>query len=165
MSILKFAPLALLVAAPPALAQAPEIVRNGLPPPANILKSVKLPAETEIVMLSGELAAPIDPANRTGIEAYGDTRTQTVSVLERIKATLARDGYAMSDIVRLSAYLVADPRTGKVDYDGYGAAYAKYFGSTENPNLVARTTMQIAGLVTPYHLIEIEVIAAKVKSR
>lgn len=141
---------------------ASEVVRHTNPPPAIILGSVKLPPGAEIVMVSGQLAAPIDPTKTDNIEAYGDTKTQTISVLKKIKTILAKQGYAMSDIVKLTVFVVGDPKLeGRMDFAGFNDGYKQFFGTAENPNLVARSTIQVAALVAPGFLIEIEAIAAK----
>jgi enamine deaminase RidA (YjgF/YER057c/UK114 family) len=41
------------------------------------------------------------------------------------------------------------------------AAYTKFFGTAEQPNKPARSAVQVAALVAPGALVEIEVIAAK----
>lgn len=145
-------------------AQAKGIVRHSNPPPALILEGITIPPGAEILMLSGQLASPIDPGKTEGVEAYGDTRTQTVSTLRKIEAALARQGYRMSDIVKLTVFVVGDPRLGgKMDFAGFNAGYREFFGTEANPNLVARSTVQVAGLAGPQYLIEIEATAAKVK--
>jgi enamine deaminase RidA (YjgF/YER057c/UK114 family) len=146
----------------PALAQT--IVRHTNPPPAIILSGVTIPPEAEILMLSGQIASPIDPARTEGIDAYGDTRTQTISTFRKIEAALARQGYAMSDVVKLTVFVVGDPRLGgKMDFAGFNAGYREFFGTQANPYLVARSTVQVAALAGPQYLIEIEATAARVK--
>ena len=143
-------------------ASAAEIVRHLNPPPAIILGSVTLPPSAEILMLSGQLASPIDPAKTDSIEAYGDTRTQTISTFTKIKAALAKQGYAMSDVVKLTVFVAGDPKLGgKMDFAGFNDGYKQFFGTAENPNLVARSTVQVAALAGPNFLIEIEATAAK----
>ncbi len=152
--------LAAALIATPALAK--PIVRHTNPPPAIILGGVTIPPGAEIVMLSGQLANPIDPAKTDSIEAYGDTKTQTVSTLAKIKAALAKLGYSMSDVVKLTVFVAGDPKLGgKMDFAGFNAGYKEFFGTPENPNLVARSTVQVAALAGPNFLIEIEAIAAK----
>lgn len=146
----------------PALAQG--IVRHTNPPPAIILGGVTIPPGAEILMLSGQLASPIDPAKTEGIEAYGDTKTQTISTFRKIEAALAKQGYAMSDVIKLTVFVVGDPKLGgKMDFAGFNAGYREFFGTAANPNLVARSTVQVAALAGPQFLIEIEATAAKVK--
>ncbi len=145
-----------------AAATSPAIVRLVNPPPAIILGGVVLPPGAEILMLSGQLAAPIDPARTDSIEAYGDTRTQTISTFNKIKAALAKQGYAMSDIVKLTVFVAGDPKLGgKMDFAGFNAGYKEFFGTAENPNLVARSTVQVAALAGPNFLVEIEATAAR----
>jgi len=141
---------------------AAEIVRHLNPPPAIILSSVTLPPSAEILMLSGQLASPIDPAKTDSIDAYGDTRTQTISTFNKIRAALAKQGYAMSDVVKLTVFVAGDPKLGgKMDFAGFNDGYKQFFGTAENPNLVARSTVQVAALAGPNFLIEIEATAAK----
>jgi len=155
-----------LLAALPAAAQAGQIVRHTNPAPAIILSGVTVPAGAETLILSGQLAAPIDPAKTDSIEAFGDTKTQTVSIFNKIAALLAKQGYAMSDVVKLTVFVAGDPKLGgKMDFVGFNSGYREFFGTAGNPNLVARSTVQVAALVSPNFLIEIEAIAAKVPTR
>lgn len=145
-------------------AQAQGIVRHTNPPPAIILGGVTIPPGAEILMLSGQLASPIDPAKTEGVEAYGDTKTQTISTFRKIEAALAKQGYAMSDVIKLTVFVVGDPKLGgKMDFAGFNAGYREFFGTVANPNLVARSTVQVAALAGPQFLIEIEATAARVK--
>jgi enamine deaminase RidA (YjgF/YER057c/UK114 family) len=120
-----------------------------------------------MIFLSGQLAAPLDPkkpmAENKSIEDYGDTKTQTVSTFNKIKDLLATQGYSMADVIKLTLFVAADPKLGKMDFAGANAGYKEFFGTAENPNLVARSTFQVAALVGPQYLIEIEAIAAKKK--
>jgi enamine deaminase RidA (YjgF/YER057c/UK114 family) len=88
-------------------------------------------------------------------------QTQTVSVLTSIKATLARLGLGMGDVVKMTVFMVADPtKDNKLDFAGLMAGYTQFFGTTEQPNKPARSAVQVAALVSPGALLEIEVIAA-----
>ncbi|MFT3964841.1 MAG: Rid family hydrolase [Sphingobium sp.] len=150
----------------PAAASA-QVTRINRNPNAIILEGAKVAAGTEMVFLSGQLASPLDPKtpmspNMT-VEQFGDTRTQTVSTLNKIKDVLATQGYKMADVIKLTLFVAADPRTGKMDFAGANAGYREFFGTAENPNLAARSTFQVAALVGPQYLIEIEAIAAKKK--
>lgn len=150
------------VAAP---ATAAELNRIGNTPQANILTGVIVPPGAEIFHLSGQLASPIDPSKPpTGVDSFGDTKTQTVSIFNKIKAILGAQGYAMSDIFKMTVFVTAAPNMdGKMDFAGFNAGYREFFGTAANPNKVARSTVQVAGLAGPNFLIEIEVTAAKVK--
>jgi enamine deaminase RidA (YjgF/YER057c/UK114 family) len=48
-----------------------------------------------------------------------------------------------------------------MDFAGMMTAYREFFGTKQQPNKPARSTMQVAGLVDPGWLVEIEVTAAK----
>lgn len=146
------------------VANAADIVRNtNGPGPHNILESVTIPANAEVLALSGVVPQPIDPAKRATLEDFGDTKTQTISVLNQIKTILERRGYKMSDVFRMTVYLTADPKNkeGRMDFQGMNTAYRMFFGSAENPNVVARSTVQVSALANPLYLVEIEVTAAK----
>jgi enamine deaminase RidA (YjgF/YER057c/UK114 family) len=65
----------------------------------------------------------------------------------------------MKDVVYLRCYLVADPATGKLDVDGWNAAYREFFGTAANPTKPARATVGVAALVVPLWLVEVEAFA------
>ena len=94
--------------------------------------------------------------------AYGDMETQATGALTAIKATLARMGMDMGDVVKMTVFMVADPaKDNKLDFAGLMAGYSKFFGTADQPNKPARSAVQVAALVVPGPLLEIEVIAAK----
>jgi enamine deaminase RidA (YjgF/YER057c/UK114 family) len=142
-----------------------QVVRNtNGPGPHNILESVTIPANAEVLGLSGVVPQAKDPSKRpTSIDDLGDTKTQTISVLNQIKTTLERRGYQMSDVIRMTVYLTADPKNkdGRMDFQGMNEAYRMFFGTADNPNIVARSTVQVVALANPLYLVEIEVTAAK----
>lgn len=149
----------------PAQAQEP-IERINTTPPAMILQGAKVKAGTELFFLSGQLASPVDPSKQLSmatatVDDFGDTKAQTVSTLNKIKTLLESNGYAMTDLVKLTLFVAADPKTGKMDFAGVNDGFKQFFGTAENPTTVARSTFQVAALVSPAFLIEIEAIAAK----
>ncbi|HEX8445092.1 MAG TPA: RidA family protein [Sphingomonas sp.] len=152
---------AAVAAAAPAVA-AP-LVRHKGAPDAIILQGVTVPAGSETLILSGQLASPIDPSRpATTIADYGDTKTQTVSTFKRIETILKAHGYAMGDVVKLTVFVAGDAKLGgKMDFAGFNDGYKQFFGTPEQPNLVARSTVQVAALAGPMYLIEIEAIAVK----
>lgn len=151
--------------AAPALAAPASVNRIASPGPDGkpglILKGVIVPAGYETFYLSGQLADPIDPAKKETMEDFGDTKTQTLSILKKIKELLAAQGYSIKDVVKMQAFLAADPKLGKIDFAGFNAGFKEYFGSAENPNTVSRSTFQVANLVAPMFLVELEVTAVK----
>jgi enamine deaminase RidA (YjgF/YER057c/UK114 family) len=142
-----------------------EIVRIKRNPSALILEAARVNAGADVIYVSGQLPSPIDPAMPMSavdsVDDLGDTRTQTISVLGKIRDILATQGFSMSDVVKLTLFVAADPRTGKMDFAGVNAGFGAFFGTAENPETVARSTFQVAGLVGPHYLIEIEAVAAK----
>ncbi len=156
------ATLAALIPMTAAQAQVTRIQSN---PKGLILDGADVKAGTDIFYLSGQLATPIDPAKPfdevKSIEDLGDTKTQTISTFNQIKKILEARGYAMSDIIKLTQFVVADPKLGKMDFAGVNEGFKQFFKTAENPSTVARSTVQVAALAGPYFLIEIEAIAAK----
>lgn len=148
--------------ATPVQAQVTRVQSN---PQALILDGADVKAGTDLFYLSGQLASPIDPAKTfadvKSIDDLGDTKTQTASALKRIKEILAARGYAMSDVIKLTLFVVADPKLGKMDFAGVNEGFKQFFKTAENPITVARSTFQVSALAGPYFLIEIEAIAAK----
>ena len=158
---LLLAALALAATAAPANAQMVNRITN--PPPAIILSGAIVPAGAEIFHLSGQLASPIDPSKpANSVAAFGDTKTQTISIFTKIKAILEKQGYKMSDVFKLTVFVTAAPdMAGKMDFAGFNDGYKQFFGTADNPNLVARSTVQVAALAGPNYLIEIEATAAR----
>jgi len=75
---------------------------------------------------------------------------QTISTFNKIKAALAKPAYSMSDIVKLAVFVAGDPKLGgKMAFAGFNAGYKAFFGTPENPNLVAHSTVQVAALARP----------------
>ncbi len=68
----------------------------------------------------------------------------------------------MGDVVKMTVFMVADPANGnKLNFPGLMAGYTRFFGTAEQPNKPARSAVQVAGLVAPGALLEVEVIAAR----
>jgi enamine deaminase RidA (YjgF/YER057c/UK114 family) len=68
----------------------------------------------------------------------------------------------MGDIVKMTVFMVADPANdNKLNFSGLMAGYSQFFGTKDQPNKPARSAVQVAALVAPGALLEIEVIAAK----
>lgn len=128
-----------------------------------IARAVEVPAGKTIFFHSGMTPAPADPKAPQGTAEYwGDTKAQTLSVFTRIKESLDALGLGFSDIVAMTVYLVGDPGNGgKMDFEGFMSVYSQFFGTAEQPNLPARSTVQVAGLAAEGMLVEIEVQLAR----
>lgn len=145
--------------------QAAEVVRHPLPGGSKfpIARAVEVPAGKTIIFHSGTTPAPADPKAQVGTAAYwGDTKAQTLSTMGRIKESLESMGMDFGNVVAMTVYLVGDPaKEGRMDFEGFMEAYSQFFGTKEQPNLPARSTVQVAGLVQPGMLVEIEVQLVK----
>jgi enamine deaminase RidA (YjgF/YER057c/UK114 family) len=149
----------------PAIAQAQDVVRLPLQG-SNFPISAAVTVRTgvDMVFLSGALPPVADKNAPKGSTAVfgGDTAAQTLGALANIKTTLARMGLGMGDVVKMNVFLVGDPANGgKMDFPGLMKGYTKYFGTPDQPNLPARSAVQVAALAAPGALVEIEVVAAK----
>ncbi len=159
--IIAVAGIALLTAA---AARADDVMRLPLEgSDFPISAAVTVSAGTDTVFVSGSLPPVIDKTAPKGSgAAYGDMETQTTGALTQIQTTLARMGMGMGNIVKMTVFMVADPAKGnKLDFAGLMAGYTKFFGTKDQPNKPARSAVQVAALVVPGPLVEIEVIAAK----
>ena len=152
----------LATAAGSALGQA--VVRTPLPDGNDfpISAAVTVKAATDTVYLSGTLPPVIDKdAPKGSAAAFGDMTTQTVGALNAIKSTLVRLGLGMGDIVKMTIFMIPDPKDNKLDFAGMMAGYTQFFGTKDQPNKPARSAVQVAALALPGPMLEIEVIAAK----
>ena len=148
------------LAAATAQAQPPEVRRLG-PAGAPISASVEVPPGSPLVYVSGTVPDPVDPNAPAGsVQRYGDTAAQTRSILTKIQAQLRLHALDLSDVVMMRVFLVAPPGQARMDFAGMMSAYREFFGTAAQPNRPARSTMQVAGLVDPGWLVEIEVTAA-----
>ena len=142
------------------VAEAQNIRRLG-PAESPIMTSVEVPAASRLVYVSGTVPDPVDASAPQGsVERYGDTAAQTRSVLRKIEAELRRHNLSLADVVMMRVFLVAPPGQPRMDFAGMMTAYREFFGTAAQPNRPARSTMQVAGLVDPGWLVEIEVTAA-----
>lgn len=143
----------------PAAVNAQGIERTSGNPSSPIASTASVPAAANLVFISGTVPSPPDPSKP---EVLGDTRTQTLSVLTKIKAQLESMGMSMGDIVKLTVFLVGTPETGgRMDSAAMNEVFRTFFGTAEQPNKPTRSTIQIAALGRPDMYVEIEAIAAK----
>ncbi len=139
------------------------VTRAYAKPESFLATSVTVPAGYDLVYLSGALADVADTAATPGtIAAYGNTETQTESVLKKLEAALVAQGLTFKDVVNMHVFMAGDPALdGKLDFAGMMKAYTRHFGTPDQPNRPTRATFQVAALAAPGYLIEIEVVAAK----
>jgi enamine deaminase RidA (YjgF/YER057c/UK114 family) len=143
------------------LAARADVVRYPIPNSTfPIALAVQVPATATTYYISGQVP-PVankdaDPASP---QAYGDVKTQTVGVLNRIKGILEGLGLGMADVVKMQVFLVHDARA-PMDFKAFMEGYTQFFGGSQ-PNLPARSVVGVASLANPGFLVEIEVIAVK----
>jgi enamine deaminase RidA (YjgF/YER057c/UK114 family) len=99
------------------------------------------------------------------LKTHPDTTSQTVGIIKDIQKLLESQKLTLGDVVMMRVYLGTDPaKGGKMDFDGMTAGYSQFFGTKDQPNKPARTTVQV---VLPAGergaLVEIDIIAARSK--
>lgn len=160
---LKLTLSALTMALMTTAASATEVQRYAGGPTSPIAAAVEISNISSIVFESGKTPIPKNrEAKQFSVEYWGNTEEQTISVLTRIKDSLESKGMSMGDIVKLTVFLVGVPELdGKMDRAGFSKGYSQFFGTTEQPNLPARSTIQIAALGSEGMWVEIEAIAVR----
>jgi enamine deaminase RidA (YjgF/YER057c/UK114 family) len=99
------------------------------------------------------------------LKTHTDTTSQTVGIIKGIQKLLKSQKLTLGDVVMMRVYLGADPaKGGTADYIGMTAGYSQFFGTNDQPNKPARTTLQV---VLPAGargaLVEIDVVAVRSK--
>jgi enamine deaminase RidA (YjgF/YER057c/UK114 family) len=142
------------------IAQA-EVIRHPIPNSTfPIAQSVQVTGNVTTYYVSGQVPpVAIKDADPQSLQAYGDTKTQTVGVLNRIKTILDGLGLTMGDVVKMQVFLVHNTAT-PMDFKAFMEGYTQFFGGSQ-PNLPARSVVGVASLANPGFLVEIEVIAVK----
>lgn len=153
-ALASFVPAAQAAAKKPA----PVVERTSSNPTAVISSTATVPADMKLVFISGTTPSPLDPAKP---EDFGDTKTQTLSILTKMKAQLETMGMTMGDIVKMTVFLVSPTPGGRMDSAAMNDVFKTFFGTPEQPNKPTRSTIQIAALGRPTMYVEIEAVAAK----
>ncbi len=153
--------LAVLTAALHTGAASADVIRHPIPNSAfPIAQAVEVKGNVTTYYVSGQVPPVADKsADPQSAAAYGDIKTQTVGVLNRIKDILGGFGLGMADVVKMQVFLVHTP-SAPMDFKGFMEGYTQFFGGSQ-PNLPARSVLGVASLANPGFLVEIEVIAVK----
>jgi enamine deaminase RidA (YjgF/YER057c/UK114 family) len=138
-----------------------EVIRHPIPNSTfPIAQAVEVSGNARTIYVSGQVPPVVNKdADPNSPQAYGDTRTQTVGVLNRIKGILEGLGLTMGDVVKMQVFLVHSAAA-PMDFKAFMEGYTQFFGGSQ-PNLPARSVVGVASLANPGFLVEIEVIAAK----
>ena len=99
------------------------------------------------------------------LKTHTDTTSQTVGVLKDMQKFLESQKLTLGDVAMVRVYLGGDPaKDGKLDVAGMTAGYTQFFGTKDQPNKPARTTVQV---VLPAGargaLVEIDLVAVRPK--
>ncbi len=113
---------------------------------------------SELFFSWGVTASPLmKEIARSSVEnRYGNTYQQSYSVLSQLTSDLAEVGLSLRDVVNVRAYIVADPEP---DFDAWNQAFSEFFGTIENPNKPARTSLGITRLFHSDYRVEVEFTA------
>jgi enamine deaminase RidA (YjgF/YER057c/UK114 family) len=99
------------------------------------------------------------------MKAHTDTTSQTVGILKDLQKFLESQKLTLGDVVMMRVYLNADPaKDNKIDFAGMTAGYTQFFGTKDQPNKPARTTLQVnLPAATRGALVEIDLVAVRPK--
>lgn len=132
--------------------------RREIAPPVGL----NLPNGTSAGVWAGNtlyVSGSLDP----DIKDHHDTESQTVGVIKFLQRILEQEKLTLGDVVMMHVYLGADPANeNTLDFTGMMAGYTQFFGTKDQPNKPARTTVQV---VLPAGarggLVEIDLVAVK----
>ncbi|MGO4210475.1 Rid family hydrolase [Terriglobus sp. 2YAB30_2] len=102
---------------------------------------------------------------RPGDQDSSGSKSQTEGILKDLQKFLESQKLTLGDVVMMHVYLGGDPeKDGKMDVAGMMAGYTQFFGTKDQPNKPARTTVQV---VLPAGarggLVEIDMVAVRSK--
>ena len=132
---------------PPVVSMLDRLNPPALPPPfARYAHGVAVPPGARLVFCSGQLGMAADGTVPEGVEE------QAALCFANVAAILAEAGMALSDIVRVNAYVTA-----REHMAGYMRARDRAVVSPPP----ASTLMIVGGFTRPEFLVEVEAVAAK----
>jgi 2-iminobutanoate/2-iminopropanoate deaminase len=114
--------------------------------PAGYTHIVEVTGPNKTIYISGEIAVDL----KGDVVGPGDMKAQAEQVFKNLEAALTAAGAKFSDVVKMNSYI-----TDMSKIQAVRDVRARYFGDT----LPASTFVQVAGLVRPELLLEIEVVA------
>ena len=129
-----------------AFAQIKRINPAPLSKPTGYTHVVEVTGPAKMVYISGQIAFDKDGA----VVGPGDMKAQAEQVFKNLQAALGAAGAKFSDVVKMNTFI-----TDMSQAPAVREVRARYFGETTP----ASTLVQVAGLVRPELLLEIEVVA------
>lgn len=129
---------------------------------------ILIPPNAEMLLYSGSInfAMP-EGCGRQDIGRAecpaGDMEAQGTAILEGFKARLEARGWSMENVVRANVYGVAG-EDGVLDFAGFNTAFGKFFSREAGGWYPARTFVEVAALFRPELLVEVEILAVKVRN-
>ncbi|MFN6169186.1 MAG: RidA family protein [Burkholderiales bacterium] len=96
------------------------------------------------------VAGPTASDASGAVVAFGNAGEQTRYILQKVERALAETGASLRDVVRTRLYV-----TNIADWQAVGSVHGEFFGDIRP----ASTMVEVAKLVDPQHLVEIEVDA------
>ena len=132
-----------------AQARAPQVTRINPPTlatPTGYTHIVEVTGPNKTIYISGQIAYDA----KGDVVGAGDMKAQAEQVFKNLEAALKAAGATFSDVVKMNSYI-----TDMSKIQAVRDVRARYFGDT----LPASTFVQVAGLVRPELLLEIEVVA------
>jgi enamine deaminase RidA (YjgF/YER057c/UK114 family) len=97
------------------------------------------------------------------LKTHTDTKSQTVGILADIQKLLESQQLTIGDVTMVHVFLGNNPVTnGQPDFAGMMAGYTQFFGTKDQPNKPARTTVQVVlPAASRGALIEIDLTAVR----
>jgi 2-iminobutanoate/2-iminopropanoate deaminase len=129
-----------------AFAQVKRTNPPALSAPTGYTHIVEVTGPNKTIYISGQIAYDA----KGDIVGAGDMKAQAEQVFKNLEAALKAAGATFSDVVKMNSYI-----TDMSKIQAVRDVRARYFGDT----LPASTFVQVAGLVRPELLLEIEVVA------
>jgi reactive intermediate/imine deaminase len=132
-----------------AQARAPQVTRTNPPTlakPTGYTHIVEVTGPNKTIYISGQIAYDV----KGDVVGAGDMKAQAEQVFKNLDAALKAAGATFADVVKMNSYI-----TDMSKIQAVRDVRARYFGDT----LPASTFVQVAGLVRPELMLEIEVVA------
>jgi enamine deaminase RidA (YjgF/YER057c/UK114 family) len=112
-----------------------------------------------VTVSPGAIPLYLPSGSTAGADAPADMKGQAAQALQRLSENLKDAGLSFDDVAFARAYL-APGADGKVDYEGWNAAWDEVFNNPAKPAAIkpARTTVAVPLLGRPGTLIEIDFV-------